>query len=102
MPNISIATKELFESSHLRISSEIDKSQNNFLDALTNENQKFSEFISFLCENLPKNTQNKLKLSGTGSTLFIENPNDDEIQLIMGKIDKNFRVFQVKGLEYYH
>ena len=50
----------------------------------------------------PKNTQNKLKLSGTGSTLFIENPNDDEIQLIMGKIDKNFRVFQVKGLEYYH
>lgn len=102
MPNISIATKELFESSHLRISSEIDKSQNNFLDALTKENQKFSEFISFLCENLPKNTQNKLKLSGTGSTLFIENPNDDEIQLIMGKIDKNFRVFQVKGLEYYH
>ena len=51
---------------------------------------------------LSKNTQKKLKLSGTGATLFIENPNDDEIQLIMGKIENNFRVFQVKGLEYYH
>jgi hypothetical protein len=46
--------------------------------------------------------QNKLRLTGTGSTLFIENPLQAEIELIMGKIENNFRVFRVKGLEYYH
>ncbi len=102
MPNISIATKQLFESSHLQISTKLDKSQNTFLNVITKESKKFSDFISLLYLNLPKNTQNKMKLSGTGSTLFIENPNDNEIQLIMGKNENNFRVFQVKGLEYYH
>ncbi len=101
-PKISISTKQLFKSRNLKISSEVDTSLNSFFNVITKENNQFNDFINILCKKLSKNTQKKLKLSGTGATLFIENPNDDEIELIMGKIENNFRVFQVKGLEYYH
>ena len=44
----------------------------------------------------------KIKLSGSGSAMFIQDPEKKEIDLICKKIENNFRVFQVKGLEYYH
>ena len=102
VPDISISTKELFRSTELKMNPKIDRTQNSFFSIITKENREFHDFIKLFCSNLPKNTQKKLKLSGTGSTLFIENPIEDEIQLIKGKIENNFRVFQVKGLEYYH
>jgi len=102
VPDISISTKELFSSSELKINPKIDRTQNNFFSVVTKENREFHDFMKLFYSNLPNNIQKKLKLSGTGSTLFIENPIEDEIQLIMGKIENNFRVFQVKGLEYYH
>ena len=102
VPDISISIKELFRSTELKINPKTDRTQNSFFSIITKENREFHDFIELFCSNLPKNTQKKLKLSGTGSTLFIENPIEDEIQLIMGKIENNFRVFQVKGLEYYH
>ena len=101
-PTISISTKKLFNSKFLQISSEVDRSKNSFFDALLNENSEFKNFLRKFKSNIPESTQRKLRLTGTGSTLFIENPLHDEIELIMGKIENNFRVFLVKGLEYYH
>ena len=101
-PNLSISTKELFQSNHLHISPQVDESKNNFFEALINESEEFNAFTNFFKKNIPNSMQNKLRLTGTGSTLFIENPLQAEIELIMGKIENNFRVFRVKGLEYYH
>ena len=44
----------------------------------------------------------KIKLSGSGSAMFIQDPDKKEIDTIFNKIENNFRVFQVKALEYYH
>ena len=101
-PNLSISTKELFQSNHLYIGPQVDEAKNNFFEALINESEEFNAFTNFFKKNIPNSMQNKLRLTGTGSTLFIENPLQAEIELIMGKIENNFRVFRVKGLEYYH
>ena len=34
--------------------------------------------------------------------MFIQDPDKKEIDIIFNKIENNFRVFQVKALEYYH
>ena len=100
-PDINISTKEMFESKFLEVSNKIDKTKNCFLDVLLKESLEFSNFYSELKKKLPINTFNKLKLSGTGSTLFIENPDENEKELIFELFGQNFRVFLAKGLEYY-
>ena len=51
---------------------------------------------------LGAHTFKKIKLSGSGSAMFIQDPDKEEIDIIFNKIENNFRVFQVKALEYYH
>lgn len=102
VPDIFISTEKIFKSNKLYVSPEINVDKNCFFDVVLHENEEFSNFLSSFKRNYPLELAQKLKLSGTGSTMFIENPTNDEIKLIMHKNEKNFRVFQVKALEYYH
>ena len=67
---------------------------------LIKENKEFKDFYGLLRSQLPNKTFEKLKLSGTGSTLFLQNPSESEKDIINEKIGKNFRIFLAKGLEY--
>ena len=68
--------------------------QNSFLDILLREHKSIEDFY-FKFEN-----EYKLKLSGTGSTLFLEYDNKDKIEKILKKIPKNWRFFLCEGLQY--
>ena len=78
----------------LRIHELNPKHQNSFLDTLLREHKSIQEFHKSFVNDYD------LKLSGTGSTLFIENYNKDELGKILQKIPKNWRFFFCEGLQY--
>ena len=100
-PRIFVSTQNLYKSIHLEFQNEKNREINTFLPVLIRENKEFKEFYNLLRNQLPSETFEKLKLSGTGSTLFLENPSENEIEIFNKKIGKNFRIFLTKGLEYY-
>ena len=100
-PKIFVSTQSLYDSKYLEFQSRLNKEINSFLPVLIKENKEFEAFYKYLRNQLPFKTFKKLKLSGTGSTLFLENPSENEVEIFNEKIDKNFRIFLAKGLEYY-
>ena len=100
-PKIFVSSQNLYDSKYLKFQSNVNKEINSFLPTLIKENKEFEAFYNLLRDQLPFKTFGKLKLSGTGSTLFLENPSESEIETFNKKVNKNFRVFLTKGLEYY-
>ena len=78
----------------LKIDKLSSKHQNSFLDTLLRENKSIEEFYASNINNYD------LKLSGTGSTLFIEYDKKDDLEKILQKIPKNWRFFFCEGLQY--
>ena len=78
----------------LKINKLSPKHQNSFLDILLRENKRIEEFYFNNVNDYD------LKLSGTGSTLFIEYYKKDELEKILQKIPKNWRFFFCEGLQY--
>lgn len=99
-PQIFISTQKLYKSTYLKFQNIENKEINSFLSVLIKENEEFKDFYGLLKSQLPNKTFEKLKLSGTGSTLFLQNPSESEKEIINEKIGKNFRIFLTKGLEY--
>ena len=91
-PNIEVSTSEMFRK--LEINKLSPKHQNSFLDTLLRENKSIEEFYVSNVNNYD------LKLSGTGSTLFMEYEKKDELEKILQKIPKNWRFFFCEGLQY--
>ncbi len=91
-PNIEVSTGEMFRK--LKIDKLSSKHQNSFLDTLLRENKSIEEFYA---SNI---SDYDLKLSGTGSTLFIEYDKKDDLKKILQKIPKNWRFFFCEGLQY--
>lgn len=91
-PNIEVSTSEMFRK--LKINKLSPKHQNSFLDTLLRENKSIEEFY------VSNVNDYDLKLSGTGSTLFMEYEKKDELKKILKKIPKNWRFFLCEGLQY--
>ena len=91
-PDIEVSTTEMFKK--LRIHEVDPKLQNSFLDTLLKEYKSIEEFYKSFVNDYD------LKLSGTGSTFFIEYDNKDELGKIFQKIPKNWRFFFCEGLQY--
>ena len=91
-PNIEVSTGEMFRK--LKIDKLSSKHQNSFLDNLLRENKSIEEFYASNINDYD------LKLSGTGSTLFIEYDKKDDLKKILQKIPKNWRFFFCEGLQY--
>ena len=91
-PNIEVSTSEMFRK--LKINKLSPKHQNSFLDTLLRENKSIEEFY------VSNVNDYDLKLSGTGSTLFMEYEKKDELEKILQKIPKNWRFFFCEGLQY--
>ena len=102
IPNIFVSTAKIFNSKHLSFDKKVDKSKNSLLSALLLEDEMFKKHYFGLESLLGAHTFQKIKLSGSGSAMFIQDPDKEEIDIIFNKIENNFRVFQVKALEYYH
>jgi len=99
-PAINISTKQIFQSKHLQIDKLRDYEKNSLLEPLLMENHEFNNFYKRLLTK-SSNLQNRLKLSGSGSSIFIESPTFEEKQILQPKNGDNFRIFSLKGLEYY-
>ena len=99
-PMINISTSKIFQSKHLKIDKLRDCEKNSLLEPLLMENHEFNRFYVRLL-NKSSDLQNRLKLSGSGSSLFIESPTFEEKQILQPKNRDNFRIFCLKGLEYY-
>ena len=99
-PMINISTSKIFQSKHLKIDKLRDCEKNSLLEPLLMENHEFNRFYVRLL-NKSSDLQNRLKLSGSGSSLFIESPTFEEKQILQPKNGDNFRIFSLKGLEYY-
>ena len=99
-PKINVSTSQIFQSKHLKIDKLRDCEKNSLLEPLLMENHEFNRFYVRLL-NKSSDLQNRLKLSGSGSSLFIESPTFEEKQILQPKNKDNFRIFCLKGLEYY-
>src|SRR6056300_83153 len=99
-PMINISTSKIFQSKHLKIDKLRDCEKNSLLEPLLMENHEFNRFYKRLLTK-SSDLQNRLKLSGSGSSLFIESPTFEEKQILQPKNRDNFRIFCLKGLEYY-
>ena len=99
-PKINVSTSQIFQSKHLKIDKLRDCEKNSLLEPLLMENHEFNRFYVRLL-NKSSDLQNRLKLSGSGSSLFIESPTFEEKQILQPKNRDNFRIFCLKGLEYY-
>ncbi len=91
-PDIEVSTSEMFRK--LKINKLDPQHQNSFLDILLRENKGIEEFY------VSNANDYDLKLSGTGSTLFIEYDKKDDLEKILQKIPKNWRFFFCEGLQY--
>lgn len=99
-PNIHISTKDIFKSHHLKLKTSIDRESNDLLAPLMQESTEFNDFFVKISSVL-KGSEHRLKLTGSGSCLYIANPTKMEKEILSQKIGDNFRIFFVKGLEYY-
>ena len=95
-PNIHSSTKKMFnlyEESRNNKKSVLDN-QNSFWDVYLNHNPIIKEFI------FSNGLENKINLSGSGSSLFFYYEDDSEIDKIVKKIPRNWRLFFCKPLQY--
>ena len=95
-PNIHSSTKKmfnLFEKSKNNKKSILDN-QNSFWSVYLNHNPSIKEFI------FNNGFENKINLSGSGSSLFFYYEDDNEIDKIIKKIPSNWRLFFCKPLQY--
>ncbi|MBL6693568.1 MAG: hypothetical protein ISP94_01710 [SAR86 cluster bacterium] len=99
-PKVNVSTSQIFQSNYLKIDKLHDHEKNSLFEPLLKENREFKNFYERLL-NKSSNLQNRLKLSGSGSSLFIESPTVEEKQILQPKNGDNFRIFCLKGLEYY-
>ena len=99
-PNIHISTKDIFKSHHLKLNTSIDRESNDLFAPLMQESTEFNDFFIKISSVL-KGSEHRLKLTGSGSCLYIVNPTKMEKEILSQKIGDNFRIFFVKGLEYY-
>lgn len=99
-PNINVKTKEVFNSKYLNLENNLNKNINSLLKPLLKQNDKFAKFYQNIIKK-SDNFKNRVKLTGSGSSLFIESPTTEEKAILQPKIEDNFRIFLVKGLEYY-
>ena len=99
-PNINVKTQEVFNSKYLNLEINLNKNINSLLKPLLKQNDKFAKFYQNIIKT-SDNFKNRVKLTGSGSSLFIESPTTEEKAILQPKIEDNFRIFLVKGLEYY-
>ena len=96
-PSIHSSTKEMFnlydKSKNSIKNITLDK-QNSFWSIFLNQNPSIEKFIFNNC------LENKINLSGSGSSLFIYYEDDNEIDKIIKKIPSNWRFFLCKPLQY--
>ena len=96
-PNIHASTKEMFnlyDKSKNSVKYSALNKQNNFWNVFLNQNPCIEEFI------FSNNLENKINLSGSGSSLFIFYEDESEIDKILKKIPRNWRLFFCKPLQY--
>ena len=72
----------------------LPRSGSTLLTALLNQNPNIEEFI------FSNNLENKINLSGSGSSLFIYYEEESDIDKIIKKIPRNWRLFFCKPLQY--
>ena len=99
-PNLNISTKDLYQSKFLQTNHKPDKKTNSFFEPLKKESHEFNAFYNYLIHIGGEKFKNKLKLTGTGSSVFIENPLKDDVELLKKNTKKKFRIFIAKSLEY--
>tara|TARA_Y100000996_G_C22552239_1_gene654120 strand:+ start:2660 stop:3466 length:807 start_codon:yes stop_codon:yes gene_type:complete len=95
-PQIHNSSKKMFDLYDLSINEKIKEqfSQNSFWSIFLKKNHKVKEFYD---ENI---NDYDLKLSGSGSCMFIEYCEKEEINKILKKIPSNWRFFLCKPLQY--
>ena len=76
------------------------KKTNSFFEPLKGESNEFKAFYDYLIDIGSERFRDKLKLTGTGSSVFLENPLKDDIELLKRNTKKKFRIFVAKSLEY--
>ena len=79
---------------------ECPRKTNSFLEPLKSESHEFKTFYDYLIGIGGERFKDKLKLTGTGSSVFLENPFRDDIELLKKNTKKKFRIFVAKSLEY--
>ena len=98
MPNIQISTKKIFEyysSNKQSITNERRiGSQNSLLESVL---RNYPEIESFYDKNIPFFD---IKLTGTGSTMFIEYKEQDVLEKILQIIPINWRFFLAEAIQY--
>ena len=96
-PNIHSSTEEMFsfyEQSKNSVKKIISNKQNSFWNVFLSQNPSIKDFI------FSNNLENKINLSGSGSSLFINYEDNSEIDKIVKKIPRNWRLFFCKPLQY--
>ena len=96
-PNIHSSTKEMFrfyDQSKNTVKKIASDRQNSFWNVFLGQNPSIKDFIS------SNNLENRINLSGSGSTLFINYEDNSEIDKIVKKIPRNWRFFFCKPLQY--
>ena len=99
-PDIKIKTLKIFSSHSLQPLNRIDHQTNDLLIPLLSESKEFKKIFIEL-EKIVEDSEKRLKLSGSGSSVFIINPSEEEKLIFKQKKYDNFRIFNVKGLKYY-
>jgi len=96
-PNIHSSTKEMFrfyEQSKDNVKKIASDRQNSFWNVFLGQNPTIKDFI------FSNNLENRINLSGSGSSLFINYEDNSEIDKIVKKIPRNWRFFFCKPLQY--
>ena len=96
-PNIHSSTKKMFnlyDKSKNFVKNIALNKQNSFWDVFLNQNPNVEEFI------FSNSLENKINLSGSGSSLFIYYEVESDIDKIIKKIPRNWRLFFCKPLQY--
>ena len=99
-PDIKIKTLKIFSSPNLQPLNRIDRQTNDLLIPLLSVSKEFKKIFLEL-EKIVEDSEKRFKLSGSGSSVFIINPSDEEKLIFKQKKYDNFRIFNVKGLKYY-
>ena len=99
-PDIKIKTLKIFSSPSLQPLNRIDRQTNDLLIPLLSVSKEFKKIFLEL-EKIVEDSEKRFKLSGSGSSVFIINPSDEEKLIFKQKKYDNFRIFNVKGLKYY-
>ena len=96
-PNIHSSTKEMFnfydQSKNSLKKITLDR-KNSFWNVFLRQNPTIEDFI------FSNNLENRINLSGSGSSLFINYEDNSEIDKIVKKIPRNWRLFFCKPLQY--